>query len=259
MKIPFSEISRASADKIRDLLGSSSIWGGNYDDQIFKSNGKYADETLRITRNVSIVPGTLAPAACEVGVDMGDYVNPNADSTTRQLLCEEVEKREEYNKLIDAEIKDLIEKRCASEIAYRCLKAAKEYQDWTPPTFNRTWVMVMKTDLEWMEREEISNAVYFASIELRQDKYKTKPWVVEYAVWMREVRPTKAPRKMQLIASRTVCYETEEKARNYINGRKTWMNKQFFAEDYPPIHKEHAYGFMWAGKMLPGYREEDSK
>lgn len=249
-KVNFNEIFSASAEKLKELLDNSVIWGGS-SDQIF-SSGKFAAESLVINRNINILPGTLAPAACKTGVDMGDYVSPNADSATRQNLREELEIREAYNKQLDAQLKSLVNQRCASEIAYRCLKAAQEYQEWTLPEFKREWTQTKSVG----DVFSISNAVYTAEICIDHETWRKKPYRVSYVVRMRDVRPT-LPTPGIIVEQGEQCYADPSDAMRCVERRQKAYDKKYFSEDVPSIPKEYAQVFTWAGALLPGYRVEE--
>lgn len=248
-KIHISEIYSASAKKIKELLDESVIWGGSYD-QLFTEG-----DTFEIKRYANIVPGTLAPAACKVGVDMGRYVIPNADSETKRDLNEELEVREAFNKQLDNQIQDLIDKRCASEIVSRCLKAAKEYQEWTPPAFKREWTQAKSG---FGDVVSISNAVYAATIYINNETWRKKPYRVSYEVRARDVRPT-LPTPGIIVEQGEQCYGEIADAMRCVERRKKAFDKKFFSEDYPAIPLNCAQTFMWAGALLPGYRVEAEK
>lgn len=243
-KISFQEIYFASAKQLKELLDESVIWGGSYN-QLFTEG-----DSLEIKRYANIVPGTLAPAACKVGVDMGRYVIPNADSETKRDLNEELETRAAFNKTLDNQIRDLIDKRCASEIVSRCLKAAKEYQDWTPPEFKREWTQSKSVGGDVFS---ISNAVYAAAIYIDRETWRKKPYRVSYTVRVREVRPTMTG-SGQIVVQGEQFYAKYNEAMLCVERRKKAFDRKYFAEDYPAVPYEQA--FMWAGAMLPGYRVE---
>lgn len=242
-KISFQEIYFASAKQLKELLDESVIWGGS-SDQLFTEG-----DTFEIKRYANIVPGTLAPAACKVGVDMGRYVIPNADSETD--LNEELETRAAFNKTLDNQIRDLIDKRCASEIVSRCLKAAKEYQEWTPPEFKREWTQAKYVG----DVFSISNAVYAADIYIHNETWRKKPYRVSYTVRVREVRPTMTGNG-QTVEQGEQFYAKYDEAMLCVERRKKAFDKKFFSEDFPAIPLNCAQAFMWAGAMLPGYRVE---
>lgn len=250
-KVNFNEIFSASAETLKELLDNSVIWGGS-SDQIF-CNGKFAAEALAINRNINILPGTLAPAACKTGVDMGNYVRPNADSKTRQDLLEELETREAYNKQLDAQLMSLVNQRCASEIAYRCLKAAQEYQEWTLPEFQREWTQTKSVGGNVFS---ISNAVYTAEIYIVHETWRKKPYRVSYVVRMRDVRPT-LPTPGIIVEQGEQCYADPSDAMSCVERRQKAYDKKYFSEDVPPIPKGYDQVFTWAGALLPGYRVEE--
>lgn len=248
-KIHISEIYSASAKKIKELLDDSVIWGGSYD-KLFTEG-----DTFEIKRYANIVPGTLAPAACKVGVDMGRYVIPNADSETKRDLNEELEVRTAFNKQLDNQIRDLIDKRCASEIVSRCLKAAKEYQEWTPPAFKREWTQAKSG---FGDVVSISNAVYAATIYINNETWRKKPYRVSYEIRARDVRPT-LPTPGIIVEQGEQCYGEIADAMRCVERRKKAYDKRYFAKDYPDIPLMYDQLFMWAGAMLPGYRLEAEK
>lgn len=246
-KVSWTDIRLGTADEIIALFtGVPAIYKAS---KIFEDG----DQGLLLKRDISIRGSTLTPSCENASVNMGDLLE--ASSPMVELDIELKQLREEKD-LLTKTLLQTADSLAANEYKLRCLEAAKQYREWKPVEFCREWTPCGCVSDEGKEtRWCISNAVYYAAISIGQNQYQKKPWGVDCQICLQQVQPGKFRDNRIVIVDRESRFQTEEEAQAYLEGRKAALFKKYFVEDYPAVPAEYVSDFMWAGKLLPGYKE----
>jgi hypothetical protein len=250
-KISWSSLMFATADEMNELFkGDFKAVRGANKDNLFDSR-----EELKIYRDINIKLSTLTPGCLhDTFVDMGSLLN---DSSPMVELDVEIKQFQERKELLAKSLRETADALAANVYKLRCLEAAKQYREWEPVEFYREWTTGVTNPAGYRNPIwTISNAVYHATISIDENRYQKKPWEVNYDICLQQVLPGKCRDSRIVIIDRETRFQTEEEALAYLKGRKAALFKKYFSEDYPPVPAEYVNAFMWAGKMLPGYKEE---
>lgn len=200
---------------------------------------------IQAKSTISLLPDVLSPVNGP-SINMANYLN---DKDGLDKLSKELK---EYCEQTDKMIQSALAMRSAAEISLRCVEAAKQYHEWKPPAFKRTWKET-KTSDDGASYSR-SNAVYQSFIALFKP---SDHWTVMETVVIRDVRPcaTKpwAPYE-RAQQDNPKHFDRRTNAFEYVMSLMEKHDKEFFYEDYPPVPSSYKKYFMWAGKLLPEYK-----
>ena len=98
--------------------------------------------------------------------------------------------------------------------------------------------------------EEISNRIYSARIEMKVISKKQAQWAVSYYLQDNR-RSVYKHRILQSIARKT--FRDKSKAEQYLQGRKSWLEKTYFSSLQPIIPEEFEPAFQIDGAKIPVY------
>lgn len=238
--------------ELKNELGSTLVGGEDADIERFGS--ELNPDDIGFTRHLSFSKNTLAPCCSQDYVDMAELLDPNNENAD-QFIDIWIRSESQILPCTVEEVRRKIDLLMHHEIILRCLHAAKEYREWQPPKFDRVWKTNMYAN--GCFSSTISNAVYRLAISLEY-YYGSKPWTVHYDLMLQDVCPPSCHAQTISCNTRTMNFATREEADSYLTKRKKYFEKKYFSEDYPPVPKQHTTHFMWAGRLLPGYRVGDA-
>lgn len=256
--------SKKEREEIANIVADKYIQDDGLD--VFFPDGTHSSRELKVCRTNSFNLMKLSFTGIFTGGLDNTISLPESDL---EYLLEE--KREEKAAAVK-QLKEAIAKIIEADTQEVCCMAALGYKRWTPPEFIREWMPLnTKEHAEAVRRAfpyklnsawKISNAVFTCTLLVkdmpqdRADNDNENDIRADWTVFIRDARPWQDPISFLLpFEHRTIDYSTKQNDLEHIvSETKHMLQNKYFCEDYPPIPESHRCLFVWAGRILPGYR-----